>query len=441
MKKKIYIIQPTYRKMDGKKVKGWTQFNHSFNVPLLSGAVPDDWEKISCIEYFADIDFSTDAGVVILISTGYDIFYTREIADRFRSKGITIIFGSHLDQFSEKLLIKSSDSVFHGSPGKAEMKSMLDDAFNGKLQRVYEFGMDLNYPFDYSSFKGIKMPYIQAIMGMGCKNNCDYCCTAGVYKGKYRMRKLEFVMKDLHAISKLNKYVAFTDSNIYNNILYLRRLCNEIINSKLGIKWGGQATIDIGYDDETLSVLHEAGCRLLFVGFESLSGENLKYMSKNFNPESYEYLIMKIRSYGIKIAGYFMFGLDDDNTDTFDKTWEFIRKNNITFPLLNILLPIPGTAVYDRLKNENRLTFPDENKFDNTKPLYSVPCHKCYFKPKNLTTEELGIKYLELYKKASRLPAIIRRSLSSSLSESFIYFIMNLGLRKEYSKMKAELIG
>lgn len=425
--------------MDGKKVKGWTQFNHSFNVPLLSGAVPDDWEKVTCIEYFEDIDFDTDADVVILISTGYDIFYTREIADEFRNRGKRVIFGSHLDQFSEKLLIKASDSVFHGSPGKSEMSLMLEDALNGRLKKCYEFGMDLNYPFDYSSFVGIKMPYIQVIMGMGCKNNCDYCCTAGVYNGKYRMRKLEIVMKDLASASRLNKYIAFTDSNIYNNIHYLRRICNEIIKSNLNIRWGGQATIDIGYDDETLNALHDAGCRLLFIGFESLSGRNMESLSKKFNPESYEYLIMKIQSHGIKVAGYFMFGLDDDNTETFDNTWEFIKKTNITFPLLNILLPIPGTAIYDRLKNENRLSFPNEKEFDNSQPLYSVPCHKCYFIPKNLSKDELGKRYLELYRKVSRFPGMIKRSLSSSPSETLRFFVMNLGLRKEYAKMKAEL--
>ena len=437
MKKKIYIIQPTYRKMDGKKVKGWTQFNHSYNIPLLSGAVPDDWEKIFCIEYFDEIDFNTDADVIILLCMGYDILYCAELADEFKSRGKTVIFGSHLDQFSEKILFEKADSVFHGSPGKKEMKEMLEDAMNRNLKKIYEFGMDLNFPFDYSAIKGIKMPYIQTMMGLGCRNNCDYCCTAGVYNGRYRMRKIEYVISDLKAISEMNGYAAFIDSNIYNNILYLRRICSEIILNKIGLRWGAQATIDIGYDDETLDALYDAGCRLLFIGFESLSNENLKNMSKKYNPGSYEYLIDRIRSHGIQIAGYFMFGLDHDNTDTLDKTLEFIKRNKITFPLLNVLLPVPGTVLYEKLKDQNRLSFPDENGFFDTKPLYSVPCHKCYFKPKNLSGEELENNYLELYRKVSRYPGMIKRSIVSNPAESLRYFIMNLGLRKEYNKMRA----
>jgi len=213
MKKKIFLIQPTYSKMDGDKVKGWNQFNHSYNIPMMSGAIPDDWEKESCIEYFSEINFNTDADVILLLCMGYDIVYAKEIAEEFKKRGKTVIFGSHSDQFSEKILFEVSNSVFHGTAGRKEMKCMLEDVLNWRLKKVYEFGMDLNYPFDYSTLEGIRMPYIQAIMGMGCRNNCDYCCTAGVFKGKYRMRKIDFVISDLTAIRKLSKYVAFNDSN------------------------------------------------------------------------------------------------------------------------------------------------------------------------------------------------------------------------------------
>lgn len=426
--------------MDGKKVKGWTQFNHSYNIPLLCGAVPDDWEKISCLEYFAEIDFDTDAEVIILLCMGYDILYCGELADEFKRRGKTVIFGSHLDQFSEKILFDKADSMFHGSPSKKEMRIMLEDALNGSLKKIYEFGMDLNFPFDYEAIKGIKMPYIQTMMGLGCRNNCDYCCTASVYKGKYRMRKSEFVISDLKAISKMSRYAAFIDSNIYNNDLYLQRICKEIICNNFGLRWGAQSTIDIGYNDETLDLLYRSGCRLLFIGFESLSNENLKDVSKNYNPESYELLIKKIRRHGIQIAGYFMFGMDDDNADTFENTLKFIKKTKITFPLLNVLLPVPGSVVYNRLKEENRLSFPDENEFYTEKPMYSVPCHKCYFEPKNFSPEELESKYLGLYRKVSRLPWMIKRSIVSNPADSLMYLMMNMGLRKEYRKMRTETV-
>lgn len=438
MKKKIYILQPTYRKMDGQKVKGWNQFNHSYNIPMICGAITDDWEKEWCIEYFNDINFNTDADIILILCMGYDIMYVKEIAMEFKRRGKTVIYGSHLDQFSEKILFEVSDSVFHGSAGRKEMKSMLEDAFSGRLKKVYEFGMDLNYPFDYSTIKGIKMPYIQAVMGMGCRNNCDYCCTAGVYKGKYRMRKIETVLSDLKEISMFNKYVAFNDSNIYNNALYLRRLCNAITRKRIAVRWGAQSTIDIGYDDETLSALYESGCRILYIGFESLSQINLQEVSKNYNPENYKMLIKNIISFGISVAGYFMFGFDDDDAGTFDKTWDFIKASKITLPLLNVLLPVPGTLVYERLRSQNRLSFPDEIKFGNTKPLYSVPCCRCYFKPKNLSAESLEKNYLALYKKVSRIPGILKRSMVKNPKDILKFFFMNYGLRKEYRKLISE---
>jgi hypothetical protein len=45
MKKKIYLIQPTYRDQNGTLLKGKKLYVISLALPALSATIPDDWEK------------------------------------------------------------------------------------------------------------------------------------------------------------------------------------------------------------------------------------------------------------------------------------------------------------------------------------------------------------------------------------------------------------
>jgi radical SAM superfamily enzyme YgiQ (UPF0313 family) len=80
---------------------------------------------------------------------------------------------------------------------------------------------------------------------------------------------------------------AFKDVNIYNNRKYLLLLCSKIIDEGIDLLWGAQCTIDIGDDPEALSLLHQAGCRALFIGLESLSQKNLDGVRKPYTTSSY----------------------------------------------------------------------------------------------------------------------------------------------------------
>ena len=52
-----------------------------------------------------------------------------------------------------------------------------------------------------------------------------------------------------------------------------------------------------------------------------------------------------LRRHGIAVAGYFMVGLDGDTAETFAELFDFIHRCRVNVPIINILLPAPGTAV------------------------------------------------------------------------------------------------
>ena len=435
MKKKIYLIQPTYRKMDGNLVKGHTQFNHSLNLSILSASIPEDWEKEICLEYFSDVNYSTDATVVCISCMGYDIMHAFDIAKMFRKEGKIVIFGSHMDDWSEKIMLKVCNSVFSGYPNPDMFENILNDVLSNGIKNNYSSDNNLNFNFDYKVFNNLKIRQMQMLSSAGCLNNCDYCCTAGRFNGKYRLRKARYVIEDMKAVREMVKIGSFVDSNFYNNRDYTIKLCREIIKEKINMDWGAQSTIDIGNDTETLYFLRKSGCRMLFIGLETLNQNNLNQINKKFNTSDYLRLISNIRNAGIHVAGYFMVGFDYDSKTTFKIIYDFINRSKISFPLINILLPVPGTVTFYKLQSESRTVIKNEFEFMKMSPLYSVPCNKSYFIPKNFTSDELEDGYMKLYKELSTYKNIIKRSLAYNMYEFFNLLILNYGIKKEYKAM------
>lgn len=436
MKKKVYIIQPTYRKMDGSLVKSWSLFNHSLNVPIISATIPDDWQKECCLEYHDEINFQTDASVIIISCMGYDIMHAVDIAGKYKEQEKTVIFGAHVDDFSDSILRNVCDLVFYGIPSPGEMARLLKDVRSGIQAWQYRFGFNINFPFDYSVLKGKGMPIIQVQSSVGCKNKCNYCCASPQsIAGVYKLRKVDYVLKDLKAASNISKYVSFIDPNIYNNRLFTKTLCERMIGEKIKLIWGAQSTVDIGDDPEILSLMRKAGCRILFLGLESLEQENLKFLNKPYDKTRYLEQVLRIKKAGIHIAGYFMFGLDYDTEESTFSIRRFVQDARIALPIVNVLMPVPGTKIFSQLKSEGRLLIEDSADFLKMNPLYSVPCQTPFFTPKKMSVELLTRYFLNLVHHLYTYRQIILRSLVFKPSEALKILIMNLELRKKYFKM------
>ncbi|MBK6876801.1 MAG: hypothetical protein IPG99_10225 [Ignavibacteria bacterium] len=144
-----------------------------------------------------------------------------------------------------------------------------------------------------------------------------------------------------------------------------------MIDNDINLKWGAQITVDIGDDLEALRLLYKAGCRLLFIGMETLSQQNLSGVNKKYMVQSYSQRLQNIDQSGIRVAGYFMFGLDNDTTETPQMLYDFISSVKISIPILNILIPVPGTRIYQRLKQEHRILFDEEQELLKNNSFYN----------------------------------------------------------------------
>ena len=436
MKKKIYIIQPTYRDQAGQLLKGNKLYLVGLALPALSATIPNDWEKEFCYEYFDKVNFESDASVIGISSMGYDIFRGIEIAIEFRKKGKIVIFGGCQPHISTDYVNEYCDSVIHGNPGVRDMAEILKDAESKTLKKEYFFNININFRFDYSMLDTKRILFTPVLLSVGCNHQCDFCSTGAMYKGKYRLRNFKNLMDDLEELNRTTRNIAFVDVNLYNNRKYLFKVCQEMLRRNLKFTWGAQCTIDIGDDIEILELLKMTGCKILFIGMETISQANLNAMNKDFRSDTYQQRLKNIDRAGIRVAGFFMYGLDNDTVETAAILSKYINKNRFALPMLNVLVPTPGTKLYQQLKNQDRLLMKDEQDFLKNNVAYNSSFNLCFYNPKNMTPRQVEDGFYDLLKRLFGYYQIINRSICKSIPLSLYLLYMNYVYRQEFLQLR-----
>jgi len=267
--------------------------------------------------------------------------------------------GIHVSGLPEEA-IQHSDSVVIGEAEEI-WEHIIRDAQKGNLQKFYRAPRfpDLNNsPVPrWDLLKNNKYLYFNIQIGRGCPYNCEFC-TVTLFNGRgYRHKPVEKVMEEIDVLQKIDKRIGlfFTDDNILSNSSYVKHIFKQLVNKK--VEWWCQASINRLKEDEILKLMYDAGCRSVFVGFESIFEESLVSMDKNQinKVEEYAETIKKVYSHGIGVFGSFVLGSDGEDETVFKKTEEFIMENNLLFAMVNILTPVIGTALTERLGKEERL--------------------------------------------------------------------------------------
>ena len=194
-------------------------------------------------------------------------------------------------------------------------------------------------------------------------------------------------------------YGVFTDNNLGSNKEYLRRLCRKL--RKVDKIWSAAVTIDVTDDPPLVREMALSGCTGVFVGLESLIGDNLTDARKKTPlPDDYARRVEIFHSQGIQVNASFVFGFDHDTPDVFEKTVKWIEENRLACSTFHILTPYPGTPLFRQFEKEQRILHRDWNRYDTSHVV---------FQPRNMSVEELQSGYEWCYQKLFSARSILRR--------------------------------
>jgi radical SAM superfamily enzyme YgiQ (UPF0313 family) len=141
-----------------------------------------------------------------------------------------------------------------------------------------------------------------------------------------------------------------------------KELFRAIIAADLGKTWICQATINIADDEELLTLARRAGCRGVFIGFESPTAAGLAEVGKKFNllkGRSFRQSVKRIQRHNLLVVGSFIMGLDTDEPGIGRQIAKAANLYGVDILNALFLTPLPGTRLWDQMKGQDRIAAND----------------------------------------------------------------------------------
>lgn len=357
--------------------------------------VRDEHIESSAVE--GDVDL---VGIQTYVSSAKRAY---ELAARWRGRGATVVLGGIHPTTLPDEAAAHADAVCLG-PAETAWPEILRDFERGRLRRFYRgvcAGSAALVPLprrDLMNPRGYLIRHTM-VTSRGCPHACDFCYKSSFWGRDYHeARPLAAIEQELAEID--DGLIFFLDDNLLANREHARRLFAVLRGS--GILWQAAGSLDVTRIPAYLDEAYAAGCRSLFVGFESLSPGNMRRQNKPVNAVTdYAEACQRFHDAGIMINGSFVFGFDGDGPDVFARTVEFTERCRILTATFHILTPFPGTPTFARLEAEGRLLHHDWTYYDTDHAV---------FRPRRMTPEQLEKGHREAYRQFLSYRSILTRS-------------------------------
>jgi len=323
---------------------------------IIKALTPEDIELAFYDELVEPIPMRMEADAIAITVDTFSARRAYKLADFFRGKGTKVIMGGFHPTMLPEECLEHADAVVVGEAEDTWI-AVIADLKDNSLKEKYISSSNVplsRVRYDYSVFDGKKYNGVGLVQfSRGCKFSCEFCSIHAFYKDSVRCKENSVIVNEIKSIKE--KYIFFIDDNIFANEEKARDLFEALVPLKK--RWFCQISIDAARDLELLRLMKKAGCRVVLVGFESLNVDNLKMMGKgaNIKNSNYKEIISNIYSCGLMIYGTFVIGYDHDSLEGVRDTVEFAIDNGFAVANFNPLMPMPGTALYERLKSEKNL--------------------------------------------------------------------------------------
>lgn len=422
----VLLINPFYPK-DPHASFGKHVLTPTLALTSIAAATPNDWS----VRYWDENllqgppphePFPEVVGITVHLTFARRAF---ELARWYRSRGAKVVLGGlHVLSCPEECAAEA-DALVLGE-GVQVWPQVLADVAAGTLQPRYVGSYRRPYRDDPAPRRTL-LPRRQfltttsLIATRGCHNRCGFCylATDGLHM-PYQMRDVEQVAAEFAADDQ--PYAVFTDNNLGSCHEYLRALCRAL--QPLEKIWSAAVTIDVTDDPSLVREMALAGCTGVFIGFESLTAENIADAGKKSpRPDDYARRVAILHDHGIQVNGSFVLGFDHDGPDVFARTADWIERNRLECATFHILTPYPGTPLFAQTEREGRLLHRDWSLYDTAHVV---------FQPRRMSIEQLAEGYAYCYERLFSHKSIWRRRPADAravlpyLAMSYLYKRSNL---------------
>jgi radical SAM superfamily enzyme YgiQ (UPF0313 family) len=413
------------------------------NLGVLSGLTPAGVDIRLWDDRVDEIDYDEPTDLVAITVEAFTARRAYEIADEFRGRGVPVVMGGiHATALPDEVA-EHADSVFTGD-AETRWTEVIADAHDGRLRPRYDAPIGTPQPGsrprrEIYAGKGY-LPVSLLQFGRGCHFRCEYCAVGAYFDHRHHVRRIEEVSAEIRSQSRRDLF--FVDDNLIADHAAAKALFRALI--PLDVRWVSQASIDQVSDPELMALMAESGCLGNVIGFESLDPANLDQMGKRANLagfDRYATAVATLRDHGLQTWAAFLLGYGHDTSESILATCEWAIEQRFTFAAWNVLMPYPGTRLYERLEAEGRLLYDGKWWLH---PDYRF--NSAAFEPERMTADELTEAAWRCRRRWNSVGSIVRRAFDrrtnmGSLTRFALYCLYNPLFRRESFKRQGLLLG
>lgn len=351
------------------------------------------------VEPLALDDDTPDLAVIQVYITSAARAY--RLADAYRARGVYVVLGGlHVTSLPEEAAAHA-DTIVIG-PGEDTWPRFLEDFAARRPARVYRSTVRT-----LAGVPPIRRDLIKRrlylvpnsiVVSRGCPHVCDFCYKDAFFAGgkSFYTQAVDAALAEIDRLP--GRHLYFLDDHLFGD----RRFASALFEGMRGMGklWQAAGTVNAVLAPRLLEQAVAAGLRSLFVGFETLSQDNLAEQHKVQNlRRDYAAAVRRLHDSGVMINGSFVFGMDGDDTSVFARTVDWAIGQGIETATFHVLTPYPGTALHQRMAQQGRLTTSDWDLYDT---------RHAVFTPARMTAGELERGYHWAYREFYRWPSIVR---------------------------------
>jgi radical SAM superfamily enzyme YgiQ (UPF0313 family) len=390
-----------------------------------------------------------------------------QLADFYKKQGaITIAGGQHfVAENVQEALEHGIDYVVLGEgeeairelleaiQGKRETGLIKGIAFlkNGQVvktpQREPLIDFDKLPMPDFSLVRYAKIKIYPVERIRGCGMDCEFCTVKGAPRPAAPERLLEQIR--LLVETKDARHFFIVDDLFGQQREDTMQLCQSLQSYqrqvRLRLNLTAQIRLDKAKDEQLLSAMRQAGINTVAIGFESPIAKELKAMKKHIKPEDMLAFTKIFHKHGFLVHGMFIFGYPMAEGVLFNMSAKervkryrrFIRRAHLDTIQILSPIPLPGTQLRERLKQQGRI-FPLREVgweyYDGNFPV-SQP-------DTPLNAEQLQRSTRKIMASFYRFPYLFKIGFNVLLFPGLIFFLSNIkfGWRKWYRIWRNDLI-
>jgi anaerobic magnesium-protoporphyrin IX monomethyl ester cyclase len=290
--------------------------------------------------------------------------------------------------------------------------------------------------YRHSPFRRVTMKKSASIItSRGCVYNCSFCCNS-VFGASVRYRSPDNVLKEVKYLidEYAVKEIIFRDDAFTLDIERAREIARGIRNLKRDIKWSCYSRVNHA-SDGLYREFYDSGCREICFGVESGNQDVLDMAKKQINTDEIEKAIRLCRKYRISSLCSMIIGLPGDSLERVERSINFFKKANPDYMVFCVLVPMPGSELFniatkEGLLNAEKIHYTDYVKvFSSSMP----PISMC-----QIPRDQLAGLQKEAFRSFYLRPGYLMKKLGKCISPMFFCEFYQIG-RGGYAFMRHQL--